>query len=75
MKKQYLTRSEFSEAVFQAIKAEITSRGFSLWLPNFDPDYPISLRQVHNIRKGEFNFATLEKLPGIKVEQWFCLGE
>lgn len=73
MKKQYLTRAEFGEAIFQKIKGEITSRGFSLWQPNFDPDYPISLRQIANIRKGKFEMKTLQKLPGIQVEEWFCI--
>jgi hypothetical protein len=74
MKKKYLTRSEFGEAVFQQIKAEITSRGFSLWQPNFDPDYPISLRTINNIRKGQFRAEALNSLPGIKVEEWFCIS-
>jgi len=74
MKKQYLTRAEFGERVFQAIKAEITGRGFSLWQPNFDPDYPISLRAIANIRKGKFEMKTLKKLPNIQVEEWFCIS-
>jgi hypothetical protein len=74
MKKEYLTRAEFGERIFQAIKAEITSRGFSLWQPNFDPDYPISLRAINNIRKGQFRAETLNSLPGIKVEEWFCIS-
>lgn len=74
MKKKYLTRSEFGEAVFKQIKAEITSRGFSLWQPNFDPNYPISLRAINNIRKGQFKIDTLNSLPGIKVEEWFCIS-
>lgn len=73
MKKQYLTRAEFGEAIFQKIKAEITSRGFSLWQPNFDPNYPISLRAINNIRKGQFRIETLNSLPGIQVEEWFCV--
>lgn len=71
MKKQYLTREEFGEAIFQAIKAEITSRGYSLWKPNFDPDYPISLRAINYIRKGQFRIETLNNLPGITAEEWF----
>lgn len=74
MKKQYLSRAEFGEAIFQKIKAEITGRGFSLWQPNFDPDYPISLRAINNIRKGQFRVETLNSLPGIKVEEWFCIS-
>jgi hypothetical protein len=74
MKKEYLTRAEFGERIFQAIKAEITSRGFSLWAPNFDPNYPVSLRAIANIRKGKFEIKTLQKLPGIQVEEWFCLS-
>lgn len=74
MKKKYLTRSEFSEAVFQKIKAEIESRGFSLWQPNFDPNYPLSLRAIHNVRKGQFRIETLNSLPGINVEEWFCVA-
>ena len=73
MKKEYLNRAEFGERVFQAIKAEITSREFSLWQPNFDPDYPVSLRQIHNIKNGKFEIKTLQKLPGIQVEEWFCI--
>jgi|GEM_PF-6879998 len=74
MKKEYLTRAEFGEAIFWAIKAEIKSRGFSLWQPNFDPDYPVSLRAIANYRKGKFEIKTLQKLPGIKVEEWFCIS-
>lgn len=73
--KQYLTRTEFGEAVFQAIKAELKSRGFALWLPNFDPNYPISLRAIHNIRKGSFSVKTLNELPGIKVDEWFTIQD
>ena len=72
--KTYLTRSEFSERVFQAIKSDLESRGFSLWVENFDPAYPVSLRTVHNIRKGLFKMDVLRRLPGIEVEEWFCLG-
>ena len=74
-KMKYLTRKEFSEAIFQAIKAELESRGFSLWQPNFDPDYPISLRAIHNIRRGQFTVKTLNSLPGIHVEEWFSISE
>lgn len=74
MKKQYLTRAKFGEAVFQAIKADLISRGFSLWQPNFDPEYPVSLRQIANIRKGKFEIKTLQKLPGVQVEEWFCIS-
>ena len=73
MKKQYLTRAQFGEAVFQAAKAEIESRGFALWLPRFDPNYPISLRALSNIRKGQFKIETINTLPGIRVEEWFCI--
>jgi hypothetical protein len=69
----HLTRSEFGRAVFEAIKAELKSRGFSLWGPNFDPDYPISLRAVRNIRNGQFKISTLNSLPGIKVQEWFTI--
>lgn len=75
MKKHLLTRAQFGEAVFQAIKADLTSRGFALWAPRFDPDYPIGLRQIHNIRKGRFEIKTLQKLECIKVEEWFCVSE
>ena len=71
---KYLKKEEFSEAIFQAIKAEIESRGFSLWPPNFDPEYPISLRAIYNIRKGQFKVSTLNSLPGIRVEEWFSIN-
>ncbi len=74
MKKQYLTRAEFGEAVFQKIKADLISRGFALWKPRFDPEYPISLRAINNIRKGQFRLETLNSLPGINVEEWFCVA-
>lgn len=73
MKKQYLTRAEFGEAIFQKIKAEIESRGFSLWQPNFDPNYPLSLRAIHNVKNGQFKVETLNSLPGVQVEEWFCI--
>lgn len=71
--KRLLTRAEFGEQVYQAIKAEIESRGFSLWVENFDPDYPIGLRQIGYIRKGRFKIETLRKLPGIRVEEYFTI--
>lgn len=75
MEKKYLTREEFSEMVFQKIKNEIESRGFFLSDKNFDPNYPISRRAIFNIRKGSFKIETLKNLPGIKVEEWFCIVE
>lgn len=68
---KYMSKEEFSEAVFQQIKEEIESRGYSLWSENFDPDYPISLRAIWNIRKGQFKIETLNRLPGIKVKEYF----
>jgi hypothetical protein len=70
---RYLTREQFGRAVFEQIKAELKSRGFSLWGPNFDPDYPISLRAIWNIRKGQFSVDTLNSLPGIRVQEWFTI--
>lgn len=70
---KYLNRNDLGEAVFQKIKAELASRGFSLWGPNFDPDYPISLRAIHNIRRGQFKISTLNSLPGILVEELFAI--
>lgn len=77
MKKQkaLLTRAEFGEQIYQAIKAEIESRGFSLWVENFDPDYPIGLRQIGYIRKGRFKIETLRRLPGIRVEEYFTIEQ
>lgn len=74
-KRKLLSREKFGEIVFQAIKAEVIGRGFSLWEPHFDPAYPISLRHLHNIKKGMFDIKTLNTLPGIKVEEWFCIIE
>lgn len=74
MTKQLLNRIEFGEAVFHAIKSDLESRGFALWQPKFDPDYPIKLRQIHNIRKGNFEIKTLQKLQCIQVEEWFCIS-
>lgn len=71
--KALLTRQEFGEQIYQAIKAEIESRGFSLWVENFDPEYPIGLRQIGYIRKGRFKIETLRRLPGVKVVEWFTL--
>ena len=71
--KTLLTRQEFGEAIYQAIKAEIESRGFSLWVENFDPDYPIGLRQIGYIRKGRFKIETLRRLPGIRVGEYFTI--
>ena len=71
--KNLLTRAEFGEAIYQAVKAEIESRGFSLWVENFDPEYPISLRTIGYIRKGRFDIETLRRLPGVKVEEWFTI--
>lgn len=73
MEKQYFNRAEFGEAVFKAIKTDLISRGFALWKPKFDPNYPISLRAINNIRTGQFRVETLNTLPNIKVEECFCL--
>jgi hypothetical protein len=70
-----LTRPQFGEAVFQAVKSELTSRGFALTSARFDPDYPISLRQIHYIRRGEFNVAILKRLPFIRYEEKFEIIE
>jgi hypothetical protein len=69
----YLTKKELGEAVFLAIKAEIEGRGYALWEENFPPDYPISLRAIWNIRKGQFKVSTLNELPGIQVEEFYTL--
>lgn len=70
---EYLTRAEFSQRVFLAIKAEIESRGFSLWDENYDPNYPISLRAIWDIRRGHFKLKTLNVLPGIEAKEFFIL--
>mgnify|MGYP003466566801 FL=1 len=70
-----LTRPQFGEAIFQAVKSELTSRGYELTSARFDPDYPISLRQIHYIRKGEFNVAILKRLPFIRYEERFEIVE
>lgn len=69
-----LTRAKLGETLYQQIKAEIESRGFSLYQPNFDPDYPVSLRTVNNIRKGVFVVDRVNKLPGVDVGEFFTLG-
>ncbi len=68
-----LTRAEFGEKVFQAIKAELHSRGFGLTPGKFDPNYPVSRRTVYYIRQGEFQVETLNTLPGIDVKEFFGL--
>jgi len=73
--KQLLTRTQFGEAIFKAVKSELNSRGFALTSARFDPDYPISLRQIHYIRKGEFNVAILKRLPFIRYEEKFEIVE
>lgn len=70
----YMNKAEFSEAVFLLIKSEIESRGFALWHENFDASYPISLRAIWNIRKGQFKVKTLNTLPGIRVDEWFTVS-
>lgn len=72
-RKRLLTRAEFGEAVYQAVKAEIESRGYRLWAPKFDPNYPCSLRTLGNIRNGIYDIETLRKLPGVKVEEYFTI--
>jgi hypothetical protein len=73
--KQLLTRPQFGEAVFQAVKSELISRGFALTSARFDPNYPISLRQLHYIRKGAFNVAILKRLPFIEYNEHFEIVE
>ena len=68
-----LTRAQLGEAVYQQIKADIESRGYSLYLPNFDPEYPVSLRTINSIRKGIFVAERVNKLPGVEFEELFEL--
>lgn len=75
MKKENLTRAELGERVFQHAKAELESRGFSMWEENFDPLYPVSLRTLHNIRAGTFKVATLNSLPGVNVKEFFVFRD
>lgn len=70
-----LTRPQFGEAIFQTVKSELISRGFALTSARFDPNYPISLRQLHYIRKGEFNVAILKRLPFIQYKEKFEIIE
>lgn len=74
-KKQLLTRQEFGSKVFESVKSDLKSRGFALTSAKFDPDYPISLRQIHYIRKGEFNVAILKRLPFIEYTERFEIIE
>jgi len=75
MKKENLTRAELGERVFQHAKAELEERGFSLWEENFDPKYPVSLRSLHNVRKGVFKVVTLNSLPGVNVKEFFVFRD
>ena len=69
-----LTRSQLGELIFQQIKTELQSRGYSMTSRNFPADYPISRRAVYLIRRGVFTVDTLNKLPGVSVEEWFRVG-
>jgi hypothetical protein len=73
--KHLLTKALLGAAVFDAAKRELERRGFSLHAPNFDPDYPVSLRTLHNIRAGLFRIETVNKLPKIEVLEWFEIKE
>jgi len=73
MADKLLTRQQLGETLYQQIKAEIESRGFSLYQPNFDPDYPVSLRTINYIRKGNFVVERLNGLPGVEVGEFFTL--
>lgn len=41
---------------------------------NFPEDYPVSRRAVYLIKRGVFTVDTLNKLPWVKVEEWFRVG-
>lgn len=69
-----LTRSQLGELIFQQIKDELQSRGHSMTARNFPANYPISRRAVYLIRIGVFTVDTLNKLPGVNVEEWFRVG-
>lgn len=66
-----LNRSQLGELIFQQIKTELKSRGHSMTARNFPEDYPISRRAVYLIKRGVFTVDTLNKLPGVRVEEWF----
>lgn len=70
-----LTRAQLGELIFQQIKTELKSRGYSMTSRNFPANYPISRRAVYLIRRGVFTVDTLNKLPGVKVEEWFRVGD
>lgn len=70
-----LNRSQLGELIFQQIKTDLKSRGYSMTNRNFPADYPISRRAVYLIRRGVFTVDTLNKLPGVKVEEWFRVGD
>ena len=70
-----LNRSQLGELIFQKIKDELQSRGHSMTARNFPTDYPISRRAVYLIKRGVFTVDTLNKLPGVKVEEWFRVGD
>lgn len=69
-----LTRSQLGELIFQQIKEELQSRGYSMTSRNFPEDYPVSRRAVYLIKRGVFTVDTLNKLPWVKVEEWFRVG-
>ena len=69
-----LIRTRLGELIFQQIKEELQSRGYSMTSRNFPADYPISRRAVYLIRRGVFTVDTLNKLPGVSVEEWFSVG-
>ena len=69
-----LTRAQLGELIFQQIKTDLKSRGYSMTNRNFPADYPISRRAVYLIKRGVFTVDTLNKLPGVKVEEWFRVG-
>ena len=73
MTETLLTRQQLGEAIYQQIKADIENRGYSLYQPNFDPNYPVSLRTINYIRQGIFSVDRVNKLPGVEVSEFFTI--
>jgi hypothetical protein len=63
-----MNKKQLGQAAYEIIAAQVKDQGGSLTPEGMPKDYPISLRQIKNIKTGHlFNVSILAKV-GIQVE-------
>jgi hypothetical protein len=63
-----MTKKELGQTAYQIIAAQVKHQGGSLTPEGMPKNYPISLRQIKNIKTGFFRPLILAKV-GIEVQE------